>query len=94
MARIGQECTLRLDIVTAQQRAIVIVGPMFARGVYEEAVLPPPAPAHRFEGALPSVERGVRVTSRADASREYLLTLLGLPAADGGSFQAARNRHR
>ena len=75
MVRIGQECALRLDIVTARQRVIVTVGPMlYARGVYEEAVLPPPTPAHRFEGALPPVEREVRVTSRADGSREYLLT--------------------
>ena len=94
MVRIGQECTLQLDTVTAQQRVIVTVGPMYARGVCEEAVIQPLTPAHRFEGPLPSVERGVRVTLRADASREYLLSLLGLPAADGGSFQAARNRHR
>lgn len=44
MVRIGQECTLRLDIVTAQQRVIVTVGPMlYARGVCEEAVTQPPA---------------------------------------------------
>ena len=44
MMRIGQECTLRLDIVTARQRVTVTVGPMlYARGVYEEAVTQPPA---------------------------------------------------
>ena len=41
MARIGQKCTLRLDIVTAQQR--VTVGPRYARSVCEEAVIQPPA---------------------------------------------------
>ena len=65
MVRIGQECALRLDIVTAQQRFIVTAGRTYARGVCEEAVIQPPTPAHRFEGALPSVEREVRVTSRA-----------------------------
>ena len=42
MVRIGQECTLRLDIVTTQ-RVIVTVGPMYARSVCEEAVIQPPA---------------------------------------------------
>lgn len=54
MHRIGEDCTERLDIISAQLRVIVTVRPKYACRACAEGVTQSPAPAHLVEGGLPT----------------------------------------